>query len=106
MNRIKQLREENNITQIQLAKKLNKTQQAISLYEKGSNEPDIESLKQMASLFHCSLDYLLGLSDIRNNKEIKIESKYKIDLKGLNDEEIQEIQKHIEFIKKIKKEKK
>lgn len=34
MNRIKQLREENNITQLQLAEKLNKTQQTISLYEK------------------------------------------------------------------------
>lgn len=34
MNRIKQLREEFKITQLQLAEKLNKTQQAISLYEK------------------------------------------------------------------------
>lgn len=34
MNRIKQLREEFGITQLQLAQKLNKTQQQISLYEK------------------------------------------------------------------------
>lgn len=34
MNRIKQLREEFKISQLELGKKLNKTQQQISLYEK------------------------------------------------------------------------
>lgn len=66
MNRIKQLRDENNITQIQLAKKLNKTQQTISLYENGTNEPDLDGYILLAKLFNCSIEYVAGKSDIRN----------------------------------------
>ena len=66
MNRIKQLREENNITQIQLAKKLNKTQQTISLYENGTNEPDLDGYIILSKLFNCSVEYIAGKTDIRN----------------------------------------
>ena len=66
MNRIKQLREENNITQIQLAKKLNKTQQTISLYENGTNEPDLDGYIILSKLFNCTVEYVAGKSDIRN----------------------------------------
>ena len=67
MNRIKQLREENSITQIQLAKKLNKTQQTISLYENGTNEPDLDGYIILSKLFNCTVEYVAGKSDIRNN---------------------------------------
>lgn len=66
MNRIKQLREENNITQIQLAKKLNKTQQTISLYENGTNEPDLDGYIILSKLFNCTVEYVAGKSDKRN----------------------------------------
>lgn len=66
MNRIKQLREENNITQIQLAKKLNKTQQTISLYENGTNEPDLDGYIILSRLFNCSVEYIAGKTDVRN----------------------------------------
>lgn len=69
MNRIKQLREENKITQIQLAKKLNKTQQTISLYENGTNEPDLDSYFVLSKLFNCSIEYIAGKSDIRKSIE-------------------------------------
>lgn len=65
MNRIKQLREEFGITQLQLAKKLNKTQQQISLYEKGSNELDLDGYIILSNLFDCSIEYIAGKSDIR-----------------------------------------
>jgi len=58
MNRIKQLREEKNITQIQLAKKMNKTQQTISLYENGANEPDLDGYIVLSKLFECSIEYI------------------------------------------------
>ena len=67
MNRIKQLREENNITQIQLAKKLNKTQQTISLYENGTNEPDLDGYIILSKLFNCSIEYIAGKTNIRTN---------------------------------------
>ena len=73
MNRIKQLREEFNITQIQLAKKMNKTQQTISLYEKGTNEPDLDGYILLSKLFNCSVEYVAGKSDVRNPEEVEID---------------------------------
>ena len=70
MNRIKQLREENNITQIQLAKKLNKTQQTISLYENGTNEPDLDSYIILSKLFNRSIEYIAGKSDVNIDSNV------------------------------------
>lgn len=88
MNRIKQLREENNITQIQLAKKLNKTQQTISLYENGTNEPDLGGYIILSKLFNCSIEYVAGKSDIRNPEKVdenKLNVAFSSGFDGLND---------------------
>jgi transcriptional regulator with XRE-family HTH domain len=66
MNRIKNLRLEKNISQNELAKALGLTQQAISAYENGLREPDLETLNKLANYFNVSVDYLLGRTDIRN----------------------------------------
>ena len=65
--RLKQIREEKGLSQNELAKKINMTQQRISSYEKGIREPDIETLKILADFFNVSIDYLLGKTDKRNN---------------------------------------
>lgn len=70
MNRIKQLREEFQITQLQLAQKLNKTQQQVSLYEKGINELDLDGYILLSKIFDCSIEYIAGKSDIRNPEQI------------------------------------
>lgn len=105
MNRIKQLREEYNITQIQLAKKLNKTQQTISLYENGTNEPDLDGYILLSKLFNCSIEYIAGKSDIRNPEEIKkvpFANAGGLDTTGLDDEDLKELQKQVDYIKKLK----
>lgn len=58
MNRIKQLREELKISQSELGKKLNKTQQQISLYENGTNELDLDGYLILSKLFNCSIEYI------------------------------------------------
>lgn len=58
MNRIKQLREELKISQNELGKKLNKTQQQISLYENGTNELDLDGYLILSKLFNCSIEYI------------------------------------------------
>lgn len=68
--RLKQLREENNLSQLDLANKLNMSQQAISAYEKGTREPDIDTIKKISDFFNVSTDYLLGKSHIRNSEAI------------------------------------
>lgn len=53
---IKQLRKDNKLTQEQLASKLHVTRQAISNWENNKNLPDIETLIEIATTFHISLD--------------------------------------------------
>ncbi len=67
MNRIKELRTKNNIKQTELCKRLGVSQAALSGWETGKYEPDVESLKIMADIFDVSVDYLLGGSDLRYN---------------------------------------
>ena len=102
MLRIKELREEKNISQLELAKKLNLTQQSISLYEKGDREPSIDVLKSIANFFNVSLDYLLGKSDIRNYDEDEKEFRFAFhkETEGMTDEEIKDA---LRFYKEMKK---
>lgn len=112
MNRIKQLREEFHLTQIQLAEKLNKTQQAISLYENGSNEPDLDGYIMLSKIFNCSIEYIAGKSNTRNPEEIKIdEDKLKIglstkDYENITDEQKKQIEDFAKYVLKDNKKKK
>jgi len=62
-DRLRQLREEHDLTQEQLGKVLNVKKAAVSKYETGYTVPDSETLKKLASFFGVSTDYLLGLTD-------------------------------------------
>lgn len=64
-NRIKQLREEYNMTQVRLSIELEVSQETISAYESGKHYPSVAVLLKLSELFHASCDYILGLSDIR-----------------------------------------
>lgn len=64
--RIRDLREDNDLTQTQLAKFLGCTQQTYSRYESGEITIDIHSLIKLAEFYHTSLDYLVGLTNNKN----------------------------------------
>lgn len=64
-DRLKMLRKEKKLTQVRLGKMLNYGYTAIANYESGRNNPSIEDLKKIASIFNVSMDYLLGVNDIR-----------------------------------------
>jgi transcriptional regulator with XRE-family HTH domain len=64
-DRLKQLREEKQLSQIELAKLLHIANTTLSMYETGNREPDYDTLKLLASELDCSTDYLLGLTNIR-----------------------------------------
>ena len=57
--RLKQLREQRNITQVKLAMDLNMNQNTISRYETGAHEADYATLIRFAYYFGVSIDYLL-----------------------------------------------
>ena len=58
--RIKQLRQEKNITQEQLAEYLNISYQSVSKWEHGSSSPDISLIVPIAQFFNVTTDELLG----------------------------------------------
>lgn len=66
MNRIKELREEKRMTQVRLSTELEVAQETVSAYEIGKHYPSIKSLLKMTELFDSSIDYILGLSDLRS----------------------------------------
>lgn len=65
MNRIKELREEKHITQVRLSIELEVSQETISAYEKGKYYPSVKSLLKLSEIFGVSIDYIMGLSNIR-----------------------------------------
>ena len=60
--RIRDLREDNDLTQQDIADVLKTTQQVYSRYEKGENELPIHHLVTLCKFFKVSADYILGLN--------------------------------------------
>lgn len=63
--RIRDLREDSDLLQRNLAKYLGCTQVCYSNYETGKRDIPPEVLIQLAEFYHTSVDYLLGLTDER-----------------------------------------
>ena len=63
--RLKQLRQERKISQLQLAFDLNMNQNTISRYENLERQADYETLIRFADYFDVSVDYLLGRTENR-----------------------------------------
>lgn len=61
--RLKNLREDNDITQLSIAKLLNCKQNTYQQYESGKRQIPLEALKKLALFYNTSVDYLLELTD-------------------------------------------
>lgn len=57
---IRDLREDNDLTQAQVAEYLGTSQTMYARYERGANEMPIRHLVRLCDLYHVSADYLLG----------------------------------------------
>lgn len=69
--RLRELREEKNMTQKAVAAVLCVSPRMVSFYESGAHFPRDESiLLKLASLFEVSTDYLLGYSDLRSQEQV------------------------------------
>ncbi len=91
--RIKQLRQEMNLSQEQLAEKLNVSQNMIAKIECGLRRPSIDFLIELAEFFEISLHYIvLGTSEEATDKKRQIE------------EVIEQIDQMIELLQNKKKE--
>lgn len=64
-NRIRDLRVDSDITQQQVAEAIGITQRKYSYIERGVQDPGIDILTALAKFYKTSVDYLLGLTDVR-----------------------------------------
>ena len=62
--RIKELRLERGLTQIQLAKLVGCSQPMIVMWEKEECEPTASAIVKLSDALNCTTDYLLGKTDI------------------------------------------
>ncbi len=65
MNRLKNLRKEKKLSQKELAKLINMSQTGYSQYERMTRKISISTLKELATFYNTSIDYILELTDIK-----------------------------------------
>ena len=63
-NRIRELREDRDLRQVDVAEKTGIDQRTLSNYETGKTNPDSYAIMQLAKFYDVSTDYLLGITDI------------------------------------------
>ena len=76
--RLRQLRIETDLTQQELAKNLNVSQQIIGLWERGKRKPKIEAITNIAEYFNVSPKYLIGETNNREIETIELEAEDKL----------------------------
>lgn len=69
LKRLKDLREDADLSQARLAKYLNITQRSYSHYERGEREIPVIILIKLADFYNTNLDYIVG----RTNKKERID---------------------------------
>lgn len=69
MNRLKILREEKNLNQIELGKIIGVSGQALGMYENEKRDMSTDTVIKLANYFDVSTDYLLGKSDTRTKTD-------------------------------------
>lgn len=101
--RLKELRNEKDILQKDVANYLNITTSAYGFYEQGKRTPDSETLTKLANFFEVSVDYLLGRTNIKNNnpldKDITLALHSEYDYDDLPEEARKEISNFIKYMR-------
>jgi len=68
-DRLRQFRQERELSAAQIAVVFKKSEGAIRMWETGRAKPDADTLIKLAEYFECSTDYLLGLTEYKNTAE-------------------------------------
>ena len=90
-SRIRDLREDMDLRQIDVANETGIDQKTLSNYETGKTNPDSYSIIKLADFFCVTTDYLLGYSDLNLKTSVDIVNK------------LDAVEKEINLIKKILK---
>lgn len=99
MKNLKRLRENNNLSQKELATELGINQQTYCRYEKLQTEPNFETMLRIASFFNVSLDYLCGRQFNNNIGYVPEEKKQTIhNLLELSDKQFEKADSYIQAL--------
>ncbi|MGN0701694.1 MAG: helix-turn-helix transcriptional regulator [Lentihominibacter sp.] len=88
-DRIRLLRQENDMTQSDLAKMLGITRSSVNAWEMGISVPSTQYIIEMSRIFHVSTDYIMDVDTFAT-----------LSVKGLDDDEIRIIHAIIEHFRK------
>lgn len=102
--RLKELRKQAHLTQVELASKLGIVQSSYADWERGKKKPTQDNLVKIAQILNVSVDYLVGNSEEKADELDNIELLFRMNSKGLTDEEKDIFRKElIEFMEERKK---
>lgn len=102
--RLKKLRKDTGLTQVDVASKLGISQQAYASWERGAKKPTQDNLVKIAQILNVSVDYLVGNSQETSDELDNIELLFRMNSKGLTEEEKRIFKKElIEFMDKRRK---
>lgn len=104
--RLKNLRKEAGLTQVDVAEKLGISQPAYASWERGVKKPTQDNLVKIAQVLNVSIDYLVGNSDenLKEDELDNVELLFRMNSNGLTEEEKAIFKKElIEFMEERKK---
>ena len=95
---LKRIRKENNLSQEDLAEKLNVSRQSVSKWEQGIAYPEMDKVLQICKMFNLSVDELLN----QNIKEVENNNKSKVNINKYIDEILSYISKTVNMFSSMK----
>ncbi len=104
--RLKNLRKQAHLTQVDVAEKLGISQQAYASWERGIKKPTQENLVKISQVLNVSIDYLVGNTEenLKEDELDNVELLFRMNSKGLTEEEKDIFKKElIEFMEERKK---
>lgn len=102
--RLKNLRKQAGLTQVDVAGELGISQQAYASWERGVKRPTQENLVKIAQILNVSVDYLVGNLEKKSDELDNIELLFRMNSRGLTEEEKAVFKKElIEFMEERKK---
>lgn len=102
--RLKKLRKDAGLTQVDVANKLGISQPAYASWERGIKRPTQDNLVKIAQVLNVSIDYLVGNSEEKTDELDNIELLFRMNSNGLTEEEKKIFKKElIEFMVERKK---
>ena len=99
--RLKELREENNYSQKQVADYLEIDQSYISKIEKGKRNLNEISFDKLCLLYNCSSDYLLGKSDVYEPSKLAFRSDESVDLFAIA--KMNQVIRYLKYLRKVER---